>query len=167
MARQIYSYKPIDNIKDKALGVLLPFNKFAGGSKSISSNYKSQAGSGNGVFESSYTTEQQAVSNFKNLLLTGKGERYMQPTFGTNIRKSLFENNTTDLEVMLEESLQNDIAFWLPYITITEFEVRRRTDQHQFLIKIQFQATEDGANQQIVILASGDNLVVGETNGEY
>ena len=158
MARQIYSYKPIDNIKDKALGILLPFNKFSGGSKPITSNYDSQAGSGTGVFEQSYTTEEQAVSNFKNLLLTMKGERYMQPNFGTNIRKSLFENNTLNLEEDLEESLKDDIAFWLPYINITNFEVQRKTDEHQFLIKIQFRATEEGANRQIIILA-GDSKI--------
>ena len=166
MARQIYSYKPIDSVKDKALGVKLPFNKFAGGSKPITSNYNAQAGTGKGVFEQSYTTEEQAVSNFKNLLLTMKGERVFQPDFGTNIRKSLFENNTTTLASDLEESLKDDIARWLPYINITNFEVQRNIDRHQFLIKLQFQATEEGANRQIVILASDNSLSVAAASSD-
>ena len=63
-ARKEYFYNPIDFQKDVAVGVKLPFGK------------------PNGLFAQSYTTEEQATSNLKNLLLTRKGERPFQPEFG-------------------------------------------------------------------------------------
>ena len=68
MARPVYQYRPIADNKDTALGILLPLNKGAVG-KSASSNYASGSSGGNGVFESSYTTFEAAVSNLKNLIL--------------------------------------------------------------------------------------------------
>ena len=90
MARPIYQYKPIED-SDSALGILLPFNKDAKG-KAVSSASNSTNHSGKGVFESSFSTQEAVVSNLKNLILTAKGERYMQPNFGTNIQSILFEN---------------------------------------------------------------------------
>ena len=52
--RKEYFYNPIDFKADVAVGVKLPFGK------------------PNGLFTQSYTTEEQAVSNLKNLLLTEK-----------------------------------------------------------------------------------------------
>ena len=82
MARSIYQYKPIDNSEQ---AILLPLNKSAKG-KAPSSNYATNPSTGKGVFESSYTTQQAVISNLKNLILTTKGERYMQPEFGTSIK---------------------------------------------------------------------------------
>ena len=42
-------------------------------------------------FNMSHTTEEQAVSNYINLLLTRKGERLMQPQFGIGIQDYLFD----------------------------------------------------------------------------
>ena len=48
----------------------------------------------------------------KNLILTQKGERLYQPDFGTDIQRSLFENNTKELILELQESLNEDIKFY-------------------------------------------------------
>ena len=71
--RKEYFYNPIDFNNDVAVGVKLPFGK------------------PNGLFSQSYTTEEQAVSNLKNLLLTRKGERPFQPLFGSDVYFQLFE----------------------------------------------------------------------------
>ena len=65
---------PIDQDKDVAIGLTLPLR-----------------GGNNGYFEQSYTTMEQVKSNLINLLLTIPGERYMQPTFGSNLYSHLFE----------------------------------------------------------------------------
>lgn len=164
MARQIYQYQPYNETPDKALGILLPFNKDAGGAKSVSSAYNTQATSGKGVFKSSYSTEQQALSNLKNLILTQKGERIFQPNFGTDIQKSLFENNTDQLVLQLQETLSEDIKFWLPYIIIKKLEVFQNIDQYQIAISLSFSTTETGANQEITIFASGENIFIQDEN---
>jgi hypothetical protein len=74
MAQRLqYRINPIDLKPNKAVGVMLPLG-------------------GSPMFKSSYTTEQQAISNLKNLLLTTKGERPFQPLFGSDIYSLLFEN---------------------------------------------------------------------------
>jgi len=152
MARSIYQYKPTDD-SEQAIGILLPLNKSAKG-KSPSSNYGASPESGKGVFESSYTTQGAVISNLKNLLLTAKGERYMQPDFGTNIRTVLFENNTEDIRDILEDTIQSDIEQWLPYVILTDIGINTSADMHSLNVRLNFQITSIGANVVINILAS-------------
>jgi phage baseplate assembly protein W len=143
MARKVYSYQPFNETPDVALGILLPFNKDAGGSREAGLNYASASGGGKGVFLSSYTTEEQSISNLKNLLLTSKGERIFRPNFGTNIQNILFENNTIEVEEELEETLRADIEFWLPYIIINNLDIIRDVDNYSFFIKLQFSVSRN------------------------
>ena len=157
MARTIYQYKPINDEPDIAVGILLPFNKSAN-SRTDTQNYASGSSDGGGVFAQSYTTEEQSVSNFKNLLLTGKGERLMQPNFGTRIRESLFEQNTDLLAENLSTSLRDDIELWLPYIIINNIDITR--NEYNINIRISFRVSESGANLVINILANENAIVL-------
>lgn len=108
--RKIYSTitDPTENIKDiKPIGVTLPFNN------------------PNGVFNVSYTNVDQVLSNLKNLLLTQKGERIMQPDFGTDLQYYLFEQITDELtfkEQLLGE-IRSALGMWMPYVTISEVDM--------------------------------------------
>lgn len=130
--RNVYRYNPIDLKPNKAVGVMLPLG-------------------GNPMFKLSYTTEKQAVSNLKNLLLTRKGERPFQPLFGSDVYSILFENIDSDLDSRLEETLSEDINFWLPYILLQNVEVNSEPDFNKTNIKISFRVTEQGSNQTIVL----------------
>jgi phage baseplate assembly protein W len=127
-----YRYNPIDLKPNKAVGVMLPLG-------------------GSPIFKLSYTTEEQAVSNLKNLLLTRKGERVFQPLFGSDIYSLLFENMNSELDSNLEESLSEDINFWLPYILLQKVEVNSEPDFNKVSIKVSFKVTEQGSNQTIIL----------------
>lgn len=159
MARTIYQYMPYNDRPDKALGILLPFNKSSDG-RSDSQNYMSGSLSGGSVFKQSYTTEQQAVSNLKNLLLTRKGERFLQPNFGTNIQNVLFDQNTEDTAITLRSTLETDIETWLPYITLNNIDILRDPDRYAFLIRITFSVTNIGANLVINVLADENAMII-------
>lgn len=131
--RKEYFYNPIDFEKDVAVGVKLPFGK------------------PNGLFAQSYTTEEQATSNLKNLLLTRKGERPFQPDFGSDVYSLLFENIDIDLDERISGTLSEDIKFWLPYIVIDNIDVKTEPDRNFVKIELRFRITEQGANQQIII----------------
>ena len=152
MSRSIYQYKPVDD-RDQAIGILLPLNKSAKG-RTVGANYSGSASSGKGVFESSYTTQEAVISNLKNLILTEKGERYMQPNFGTNIRSVLFENNTNDIRAILQDTIQEDIEYWLPYVNLTNLDVTPSADMHSLNIRLYFKITSIGANVVINIFAN-------------
>ena len=125
-------------------------------------DYSSGSLGGGGVFAQSYTTEQQAVSNLKNLLLTAKGERYMQPNFGTRIRQVLFDQSTPDIEQRLKDTLTEDVEFWLPYISINDIELLADQDQYTLNIRLSFRITTIGANLVINVLLNENTLTVSE-----
>jgi phage baseplate assembly protein W len=140
--RKEYFYNPIDFEPDVAVGIKLPFGK------------------PNGLFSQSYTTEEQAVSNLKNLLLTRKGERVFQPEFGSNVYSLLFENIDINIESKMADILTEDINFWLPYIVIDNIDVDSNQDRNSVRIELRFRVTEQGANQQIIIFVDSEGAVI-------
>ncbi len=98
-----------DNDPDVAIGITLPIT-----------NGKE------GYFNRSYTTLEQAKSNLKNLLLTMKGERPMQPDFGSDLMKMVFEQDDGTLVDRIRNTIINAVTTWLPYLTINTIEVNNQ-----------------------------------------
>ena len=159
MARKEYHYNPLDLEPDVAIGVKLPFNSSLPG-RTDRQNQLSGSLSGGGPFTLSYTTEEQSMSNLKNLLLTRKGERLMHPTFGTQIYDSLFEPNTENLRDVLTSQLTADIKHWLPYIIIDKLDVNLSADSqpggygYMIALKLSYRISEQGANQVINVVVN-------------
>lgn len=78
-----------------------------------------QSSNSNGIFSSNFTTLQQAKNNLKSLILTKKGERLMQPEFGCDVWKVLFEP-INNIEISIENSIIDAVSIWLPYLNINE-----------------------------------------------
>jgi phage baseplate assembly protein W len=73
----------------------------------------------NGAFAVNFTSINQAKSNLQNLILTRKGERLMQPEFGCDIWKIIFEPIIEgDIESKIEKSILDAVNTWLPYLNI-------------------------------------------------
>tara|TARA_B100001109_G_C18534490_1_gene322164 strand:- start:51 stop:500 length:450 start_codon:yes stop_codon:yes gene_type:complete len=107
---------------DIKIGLKLPFNRGS-----------------SGLFAQSQTTLEQTGSNIKNLLLTSKGERVMQPEFGSRLRDLLFEQYTEDLDQRIKEEIQESISFWLPHITIAKVDIiQDETNLNQTKVDIDF-----------------------------
>ena len=77
----------------------------------------------NGFFPGHSTTLSQAGSNLRNLLLTNKGERVGQPTFGADIMKVLFEQMSDELITKVEENISIAMADWLPHVLVNKLNV--------------------------------------------
>jgi len=97
---------PLDLSKDIGIGILLDITSPTGK-----------------IFNVSYTTLAQAKTNFLNLLLTNEGERIMQPEFGCNIRKILFEQITPNTKSRLDRIIREKTAQWLPYLEIQTLNI--------------------------------------------
>lgn len=96
---------------------------------------------GNTAFNQSFTTKQQVSSNIKNLLLTKKGERLMQPNFGSGLQELLFDFNDERLAVKIEEVITESITAWLPYVDIRQIDVSQTNegrDRNRVEISITF-----------------------------
>ncbi len=114
--------------KDRvAIGITLPFQK-----------------GNNGYFAQSYQTIDQIKSNIRNLLLTKRKERLMHPTFGTALYEALFEQNTDDLEIKVQNSIEESIARWMPFVSIEEIIVDQSNtnrDRYSFDISLSFRVS--------------------------
>jgi phage baseplate assembly protein W len=116
---QTIRVNPLDLRKNIAIGVSLPFN-------------------GTGVFNKTYTTKDQIKSNLINLLLTDIGERVMNPNFGCNLRRFLFEGITNSNMEAVVASLGSSIATFIPEITVTDIQIIPTTDSNTIDININY-----------------------------
>ena len=79
--------------------------------------------SDSGYFKQTKTTLQQAKYNIINLIKTIPGERLGQPAFGSQLHLILFEPMNEDFSDILETSIRESLAKWLPYINIKNIEI--------------------------------------------
>ncbi len=116
---QTIRVNPLDLQKNIAIGVSLPFN-------------------GPGVFNSTYTTKDQIKSNLLNLLLTETGERIMNPGFGTILKRFLFEGITENNIEFLKNSLIDNIAIYIPDITVTNITITPEYDSNTINLSVDY-----------------------------
>jgi phage baseplate assembly protein W len=116
---QTIRVNPLDLQKNIAIGVALPFNA-------------------PGVFKSTFTTKDQIKSNLVNLLLTSTGERIMNPTFGTLLKRFLFEGITDSNLESLKDNLLNSISIYIPDITVTSINIIPNTDYNSIDLNIDY-----------------------------
>lgn len=127
---QITRVNPLDLQKNIAIGVSLPFNK---------------------LFSSTYTTKDQIKSNLVNLLLTDVGERVMNPTFGCNLRRFLFEGiSETNIE-NLKINLLNSISIFIPEITVLEIIIIPNTDYNLIDLSVNYVLNISNTPDQVTI----------------
>ena len=94
-----------------------------------------------GFFDQTFSSIEEAKSNMINLLLTRKGERSMQPDFGTNIYNHLFNQMTGDLSNKIQQEITSAVNTWLPYIELINVEVDTSPtimDQNKINIRVDF-----------------------------
>ena len=99
-----------------------------------------------GYFAQSFRTFDQVRSNLKNLLLTKKGERILQPEFGSGLHDLLFQPATEKFEEDLETTINEAVAKWLPYIIVEDINVdisKEQTDNNQAKVSLKFRQQGD------------------------
>ena len=101
-------FNPIDE-DERFVGILLPMSN-----------------SGFGYFAPSKTTREAAFTNIKNLIMTMKGERPMQPEFGCDIHSHIFDPIGEDLNIRIDGAIRDAIAEWLPYIVVEDVIVNTK-----------------------------------------
>ena len=114
---QTIRVNPLDLQKNIAIGVSLPFNKH---------------------FSSTYTTKNQIKSNLVNLLLTDMGERVMNPNFGCNLKRYLFENINDVNAERVKNAVLSSVGYYIPEITVTSIAVTPNTDYNSIDISVNY-----------------------------
>jgi len=94
-----------------------------------------------GYFNQSFDVISQVKSNLAMLLKTKKGERRMNPNFGSGLWEVLFEFNDENLNQLVESTVRRDVEKWLPYVNIKSLTVDNGTenkDKYAISISILF-----------------------------
>jgi len=117
-----------------------------------------------GFFNSSYDILEQIKSNLNVLLRTRKGERRMNPEFGSGLWNILFENYTDDITPMVKNSIQRDIAKWMSYVKIQDIQIYTSSveykDKNKVGVKVLFTVPSAGINktQTIEVAVNSGNI---------
>lgn len=113
---------------------------------------------GGSIFEPTYTSYEAAKTNLRNLLLTAKGERIMQPEFGTGLHELIFEQMGDDFEDRLVDTITESVNFWLPYINIDEINVEltdEMKDKNQVGMDIKFSVGDNVETDSVTFTIQG------------
>jgi phage baseplate assembly protein W len=127
---QTIRVNPLDLQKNIAIGVSLPFNK---------------------PFNSTYTTKDQIKSNLVNLLLTDIGERVMNPLFGCNLKRFIFEGITETNIENLKANLLNSISIFVPEITVIEIAIAPNVDYNLIDLSVNYVLNISNTPDQVTI----------------
>mgnify|MGYP003143149254 FL=1 len=90
-----------------------------------------------GFFFKTKTILEQSKANMRNLLLTSKGERVMQPDFGSELLDIVFDQGN-NIPTRIEEEIREVVGNQLPYININNVFVVQLTDTNQMDVSIEF-----------------------------
>lgn len=98
-------------------------------------SYPIQRGS-DGYFEQTYDTFSNERIKLISLLNTVEGERLMQPLYGINIHKYLFDKHF-DTDV-IKEYLINKIHTWIPLVIVESIEILDTNNTNILNIKLTY-----------------------------
>jgi len=132
MAYRIANKFPIDTKPRQAVGVSLPF-------------------SGTGVFNLTYTTADQLKSNLINYFMTDLGERYMNPTFGANLKNTIFEQLEENNYQAVKQRLEADLKRYFPIVVLESLEVYGNEDMNILKVEITYSVRSFGIQDTINI----------------
>lgn len=112
----------------------------------------------NTAFAQTFQTSEQVKSNIRNLLLTKRGERILQPEFGSGLQELLFEQNVDDFEGRIEDTINESLEQWLPYVTAEEIEVDSSDtlrDNNRINVSVKFRIGDNTDLNEVTFTAQG------------
>lgn len=117
MAYRIPNKTQEDQSARTALGISIPFSS---------------------LFNQSYTTRDAVKSNLINYMLTNKGERPLNPLFGSNLSKQIFEQITPNLLAGLEIQIREDIETLFPLVEVKNLSITSQEDYHTINVNLTY-----------------------------
>jgi phage baseplate assembly protein W len=123
---------PLDTKPSVGVGVALPFNAPA-------------------VFKTTYTTQESIKYNLINFFLTNQPERYLNPLFGGNLRKFVFEQITQNNLDLLKQNIQESLNLYFPNVVVEALNILPNTDNNQVDVTLKYSILDTGINDTIQI----------------
>lgn len=132
MAIKVQQIDPLDLRDSLGIGVNLPL-------------------SGKAVFNTTYTSKDATKANLINYFLTNKGERYLNPNFGSDIRLFLFENISEDKLTTVKARITKELKVYFPRVNPLQFEVTADPDRNTLRVYLQYEIANSNIQDEILI----------------
>lgn len=82
--------------------------------------------------------EAAVKESLKNLILTDRGERLMNPELGCGIRKMLFDNLTPDKVIIIKEMIKETIENYEPRVALIDVDILSGFDDGRVIVTLVF-----------------------------
>jgi phage baseplate assembly protein W len=132
MAFDVKKINPLDRQPRKAVGVNLPF-------------------SGQAVFNSNYLTKDAVRNNLINYFLTGRGERYMNPSFGSGLPSELFEQITEDKLNVLGMKIKDELRLYFPKVISQDLSLVADPDKNSIEFYLKYSILDSNIEDEVII----------------
>ena len=123
---------PLDTKPSVGVGIALPFNAPA-------------------VFRTTYTTQESIKYNLINFFLTNQPERYLNPLFGGNLRKFVFEQITEKNLSVLQQTIQTQLSSYFPNVIVEKLEIVPSEDYNTVEVDLYYSIQNTGINDNIQV----------------
>lgn len=132
MAFEVKRIDPLDLQPRKAVGVEIPF-------------------SAKNVFASNYQTKDAIKNNLINFFLTNRGERYLNPTFGSSLREKLFEQINNNTESDIEGVVDTALEVYFPRVEKIDMQVNSNPDNNLISFYLSYRISDTNIEDELLI----------------
>jgi phage baseplate assembly protein W len=132
MAFEVKKIDPRDLQPRVAIGVGLPF-------------------SGKAIFNSTFTSAEAIKNNLINYFLTGKGERFMNPSFGNGLQTLLFDQLTEGKVKQIDAIIKADLEFYFPRVEIVNINTEGIPDRNTVEFSMSYRVRETNIEDELTI----------------
>lgn len=129
---------PIDQQPRNAVGLAYPFSTAFDQERLKTLNFDSASVAGNVPFKLNYTTSDQLKSNIVTYFSTKKGERFLNPNYGSNISNYLFEQITSNTVGNIEQLIKDELSLNFPQVDLKSIEVLQSIDEQQIVVSFSY-----------------------------
>ena len=132
MAFEVKKIDPRDLQPRVAIGVGLPF-------------------SGKAIFNSTFTSAEAIKNNLINYFLTGKEERFMNPSFGNGLQTLLFDQLTEGKVKQIDAIIKADLEFYFPRVEVVNINTEGIPDRNTVEFSMSYRVKETNIEDELTI----------------
>ena len=107
--------------------------------------------SGKAIFNSTYTSAEAIKNNLINYFLTGKGERFMNPTFGNGLQTLLFDQLTESKVQQIDAIIKADLEFFFPRVEVVNINTEGIPDRNTVEFSMSYKVKETNIQDELTI----------------
>jgi phage baseplate assembly protein W len=121
---------PLDTKPSVGVGIALPFNA-------------------PGVFRITFTTQESIKFNLINFFLTNQNERYLNPTFGGNLRAFIFQQIAENNLESLKEDIQSQLNLFFPNVIVESLNIDSIPGINQIDVILKYSIQDTGITDTV------------------